>query len=187
MKTTTQCLATSFAIALTLATLSRPAGAQTYEPAPVPVANTEQANVPPGHHVEKRIRRGWVIAGSIVLGSLYGLGVLSASNQDTSSPSKYLAIPVVGPWIALGALGSYDEEACDRQVAAGKICPSKSGAREAYTLFGVGQLAGIGMIVGGVLWKRTDVVPDFVVRHDLTIAPIYAGNVSTGVAVAGTF
>jgi hypothetical protein len=189
MKPITRHLSASLAIVLALAltSLSRPATAQTSEYNAEEAYGTRQANVPPGHHVERHSRRGWVLAGSIVMGALYGLGVASSSNQDSSSPSKWLYLPVLGPWIALGALGSYDEAACDRQVSEGKICPSKGGAKSAYTILGVGQLAGLGMIVGGVLVKTTEIVPDAVAKHDINLVPLYAGNTPAGMSVSGRF
>ena len=54
------------------------------------------ADVPLGYHVEHRINVGLTIAGSILLGVPYLLGLPAAVNQD----SGWLAVPVVGPWLA---------------------------------------------------------------------------------------
>jgi hypothetical protein len=188
MKLTIRYLVAGIALWLGTASHLAPATAQSYAPAATEDGGRDGTNLPAGTHVEKHVRRGWVIAGSIVFGVAYGLGLVSAASQDSSSPSKWLAIPVVGPWIALGALGSYDEAACDRNSSSSsKICPSKSGAQEAYPMLGIGQLAGIGMVLGGVLLKRTEIVPDVIVEHEVTVAPFYASHGPGGLAVAGRF
>lgn len=69
----------------------------------------EGRRVPPGYTVEERVRRGPIIAGSIVFGVPYMLGLLTASADDFPNHSGWLAVPVVGPWVTLVSR----EETCD--------------------------------------------------------------------------
>jgi len=147
-----------------------------------------RAHPPPS--VGSSIRKGLVIPGASVTGGLYLLGLAVAGTQPSNggNPSGYLIIPIIGPWIALQQLGNYDEAACDREnTDSSKICPSKDGARTAYQLLGAGQLVGVGLIVLGIVASRTDIVPDAVAEHQITVAPFYAGANNAGVAVGGSF
>ncbi|MES1206261.1 MAG: hypothetical protein ABUS79_10030 [Pseudomonadota bacterium] len=56
--------------------------------------------VPAGYHVEKRARRGGVIAGSIMLGAAYIPLLYIALLTDFDGDTAWLALPVVGPWVA---------------------------------------------------------------------------------------
>ena len=156
-------------------------------PTPLPAAVLESNEPPPGYHVETKARHGLIIAGSIVFGAVYMLGVASSSNQDSSSPSGYLVIPVLGPWIALAKLGSYDEATCDRQVSSDKICPSKDGASTAYKILGVGQLTGIALFTAAFVFPSTHLVPDSLAKNELMLAPLYSANGLSGLSLAGRF
>ena len=160
-----------------------------YPPAPVPPTYVEGEKPPAGYHEEKRFRRGLITAGSIVLGVMYTISLLVASAQDTEhSPSGWLYFPVAGPWIALGKLGSYDEAACDRQsTSSSGVCPSKEGARTGYTMLGLGQLTGFLLLASGIVFQSTQLVPDAMASNGISVVPLYAGNTSAGLAVAGRF
>ncbi len=69
----------------------------------------EGQRIPPGYTVEERVRRGPIIAGSIVFGVPYVLGLLAASADDFPNQSGWLAVPVVGPWVTLVSR----EDTCD--------------------------------------------------------------------------
>jgi hypothetical protein len=69
----------------------------------------EGQRIPPGYTVEERVRRGPIIAGSIVFGVPYMLGLLAASADDFPNQSGWLAVPVVGPWVTLVSR----EDTCD--------------------------------------------------------------------------
>lgn len=63
--------------------------------------------VPPGYHVETRMRRGPVIAGAVMLGAGYGIAAaVGASSVGESSEDELLPlfIPIVGPFITVGSL-----------------------------------------------------------------------------------
>ena len=155
--------------------------------APLPDCDVQGDKPPRGCHAEKRYRRAMITAGSIVLGVMYTIAALSASVQDTDhSPSGWLYLPVAGPWIALGKLGSYNEAACDSQ-AGDKTCPSKSGARTGYTILGLGELTGFILATAGIAFPYTQFAPDPVANSGITVVPLYAGGVPSGFAVAGRF
>ena len=100
---------------------------------------------------------------------------------------ELLYIPVLGPWIAMAALGGYDEKACEQKAANTTACPVKGDAQKAFAILGVGQAAGIGMILLGALWKSTSIVPDVMTKNEITVLPFYAAGAPTGVSVSGRF
>lgn len=75
----------------------------------------DEQGVPPGYHLETRLRKGPVIAGSIMLGAGY-LGSVAAATQflanegDDGSDAWPLFIPIAGPFITLGNLDFNDNE-----------------------------------------------------------------------------
>jgi hypothetical protein len=145
------------------------------------------APAPAGYHLDTSVRRYFVIPGVIVFGVAYALGLVAARTQPSESPSKWLLIPVAGPWIALADLGNYDEQACDRRSTGDGICPSKNGARQAYPILGVTQAIGTGLVLLGVLWPARQWVRDSPGSTGLIVAPTYSGRSLSGLSVAGRF
>jgi hypothetical protein len=59
--------------------------------------------LPNGYHLEERPRRGFVIAGFIVAGIPYGIGVMSAVANSFENQTAWLTLPVAGPWLTLAS------------------------------------------------------------------------------------
>jgi hypothetical protein len=130
--------------------------------------------VPPGYTPVERRRKGPIIAGAVVFGSLYLLSSFSASvSADSSGGGKNelaaLYVPIVGPFIQMGKTDS---------------------ATGIYALLidGLGQAGGAAFLLWGLTSPKT-----ILVRNDLTGAkrtirpvPIMTGS-TTGVGVVGTF
>jgi len=126
--------------------------------------------VPDGYHAEVRARRGLIAAGSVVFGSLYLLSAYAAAlSADSHSESSMgaLFIPCIGPFAAM-------------------VGNTSSTGNLTLVVDGLGQIAGVSMLIGGLLSPKT-----VLVRNDLGLtirpAPIVAGRAGTGLGVVGTF
>jgi hypothetical protein len=67
----------------------------------------EDKPIPPGYHVESKMRTGLVIGGSVMLGAGYLISAgiaASAIDDGNSGELAPLFVPVVGPFITLGTL-----------------------------------------------------------------------------------
>jgi hypothetical protein len=122
---------------------------------------------PPGYHVESGIRRGPVIAGSIMFGTTYGLQVLIASAVDFEDDSEWLLVPVLGSWVFMG-------RACDRGSDDG--CSF-------LAIHGLTQTAGAVLLIYGLASKSKRYV-----RDDLgfQLAPVRIGT-GYGFSASGHF
>jgi hypothetical protein len=69
-------------------------------PAELPYESGEP--IPVGYRLVDEPRRGLVIAGLIVTGVAYGVGLMAALAADFDNSSVYMAVPFAGPWITLG-------------------------------------------------------------------------------------
>lgn len=56
-----------------------------------------------GYRLVEEPVRGLLISGYLVTGIGYGLGVLGAAAADFANESSWMLVPVVGPWLTLGA------------------------------------------------------------------------------------
>jgi len=75
-----------------------PSGPSIYHPSgPKRMAYEDGQAVPPGYRVEQRVRQGPVIAGALLLGIPYVIGLTAASIAQYDGGSKWLAVPVAGP------------------------------------------------------------------------------------------
>jgi hypothetical protein len=94
---------------------------QTYVPESVALSgpriitsDEDDQHVPPGYHVETRIRKGLVITGAAVFGGLYVLSFLTAAsihanngyNDDGTRSTRnddgaFLFVPIVGPFLQM--------------------------------------------------------------------------------------
>jgi hypothetical protein len=69
----------------------------------------EGQEIPPGYHLESHVRRGPIIAGSIMFGTTYFVNVLVAS-ETSSDKADWLYVPVVGTWSLLEDCNNSDDE-----------------------------------------------------------------------------
>ncbi len=125
--------------------------------------------VPPGYRPVERPRRGLVIAGSVVLGTLYFFSALAAA-VDADHGNGELAplwVPGVGPFIQMAK----SESATAKVILA---------------MDGLGQSAGIFMLVYGLASPKTVLVRNDLAKTEVRVAPM-AGRGTTGLALTGTF
>lgn len=135
----------------TVALLGATATAHAQEAAPqrpLDVAATpETADVAPVvHYPPPLVRLKLIGAGLLISGAAWGAAFGSARNWPTVPGSRYLGIPIVGPWMALGKSGcATDDPGCSGATI---------GVRGAmYVLDGIAQLAGLALITEAIVMK----------------------------------
>jgi hypothetical protein len=111
--------------------------------------------VPPGYHPTTRIRKGFVIAGSVVFGVLYLFSSLVAAigadtNTGSPNPLGALWIPGVGPFVQM-------------------FSTTSSTGNWVLAVDGLAQCGGLTMLVYGLTSPRT-----VLVRNDLGLRVVPA-------------
>ncbi|MDI1442792.1 hypothetical protein [Polyangium sp. 6x1] len=133
-----------------------PAGVETQELKPV--MPYKGGVVPPGYVLEERVRKGLVIAGSVLFGTFYLFTAAgAAAAESNSAPWGALYVPVIGPFIVAGA-GNFRGDA---EVV-----------RPLFVLDGIIQAGGAAMLIAGIVAKQKVLVrEDLVARTELLVGP----------------
>ena len=126
--------------------------------------------VRPGYRPVTEMRKGMFIGGTVTLGSLWVLSLLTgAVASAASSAARFgpLYIPVVGPFVTIGT------------------APSADLGTAVLVLDGPGQSAGLALAIAGAVLKDT-----YLLRNDLssrvTVAPMRVGDRTMGVGLSGS-
>lgn len=123
--------------------------------------------IPWGYHREERVRKGSVIAGSILFGVTYGYSLLAATAGNDISPNDNkaapLAIPVLGPFITIKDSDS-------------------SLLNYILVLDGLAQAAGAYLAINAIVSPKA-----VLVRNDLSFLPAPMGKDGTGMMMMGRF
>lgn len=131
----------------------------------------EDGPIPAGYTPVERTRKGMVISGSILFGSLYGLSALvAAADADSYRPDlQALWVPAVGPFVQM----------FQTESAVGNFF---------LAIDGVGQTAGLAMFIYGLASPRTVLVRNDLaqVKPTVTVAPMSARG-GGGLSLVGTF
>ena len=144
----------------------------------------EGGPVPAGFHVEQRPRRGLIIAGSLVLGIPWAIGLSIASGSNFPNQSGWLAVPALGPWITLA---SRRNDTCT-SYSTGTTCfdnGTTSATRTFLVLDGLMQVGGTVMLVVGLASPTKVIARDFV--GSLRFTPSSMGRQGYGGFVTGEF
>jgi hypothetical protein len=130
--------------------------------------------IPEGYEPVTKMRKGLVIAGSVVFGSTYLISIITAAQvadvAGTTEDVWPLFVPVVGPFIAMGTTHAWSDG------------EGSNGLGAILLLDGIAQVGGAAMFIGGVashttVLKRT---ASSDVQVDLELRP-------NGVGFSGTF
>jgi hypothetical protein len=125
-----------------------------YAPTPPTKLPYREGVAPPaGYHLEENPRKGLVISGAIVLGTTYFLSAsigMASSNHD----DRWLAVPVLGPFLDLGARG--DRSSCPSDAT----CPVEIVIRTYLAIDGVVQAAGALLLISGFAFQKKEFVSD---------------------------
>jgi hypothetical protein len=140
----------------------------------------EGERVPPGYHVEERVRRGMVIAGAITLGVPYIIGLSFASAADFENSSGWLAVPALGPWLMM----AFREDQCDEVEERYSDCISDGILRVYLTIDGLAQTAGAILLLVGIADKKPRLVADETAK--IVVTPRRVGS-GYGLGIQGTF
>lgn len=149
-------------------------------PAAVPY---EGGPIPPGYHLETRARRGLVIAGAVVTGVPWALGVTIAGGSDFPNHSGWLLLPAVGPWLTLL---TRNESNCSSSSTTNDVCDS--GVKTVLIMDGLMQTAGTVMFIAGLASPKVVVARDLVGSNlNLRFNPAPIGRQGYGAVISGTF
>jgi hypothetical protein len=131
--------------------------------------------VPDGYQPVSRMRKGLVIAGSVVFGTTYLISVVTAAQvADVEGDAEEvwpLFVPIAGPFIAMGTTDAW-----------GGADDGSSGLGAVLLLDGLAQVAGAAMFIGGVASTKTVLKRTATndVQLDVQVRP-------NGVGLAGSF
>lgn len=130
--------------------------------------------IPPGYHVESKVRTWAIGTGAGIFAATYGSSVLMGwasqkMSESGSTDGAALYIPIAGPFIFLNKRGSRNPE----EVAL-------------FALSGVAQAAGLGLIVFGIASRSTSLMRDDVAASRLVVTPAPLGHSGLGLVIAGT-
>jgi hypothetical protein len=160
-----------------------PPGYQYGQPASPPphLPYNEGQPIPAGYQIEETTRKGPIIAGALVLGIPYVIGLSLASASDFANNSGWLIVPALGPWMTLGTRDtSCDEEGFGEAVT----CVVDIYVGAFLVLDGLAQAAGATLLVWGITSTKQRLV-----RSDLaslTLRPMRVGS-GHGFGVSGAF
>jgi len=124
--------------------------------------------IPYGYQQRTRVRRGLIVAGSIVFGVtyLYTTDLASESPNYSGANESWLWIPVLGPFLQMTESNS-------------------TLGNGALTLDALAQASGVAMFIAGIVYPRT-----ILVRNDLasmTVVPMKVGMEGSGMGLVGRF
>lgn len=127
--------------------------------------------IPYGYHHELRIRKGRVIAGSVVFGVLYLISAYSAAiGEDVANGGQnkagWLFLPVLGPFLEWSQTDSWT-------------------LRYMLALDGIAQGVGLTLLITGLMFPQ-----HVLVRNDLasmTVVPMKIGMDGSGMGLVGRF
>ena len=137
--------------------------------------------IPPGYHVDTKIRKGLVIGGAVTFGVCYLFSALFASTLESandalgSSNDDYvpLYIPVVGPFITIGS------------------AQSEGAGTFLLVIDGIAQAGGLAMFIAGLAAPSSELVRNDIGDLDINLTPMmvgkdYRGNSTMGLGFVGT-
>ncbi|KYF65048.1 hypothetical protein [Sorangium cellulosum] len=127
--------------------------------------------VPPGYQPETRVRKGLVISGAIVFGTVYLFTAIGGADAVYRGSSGYAAlfVPVAGPFLTLATTRQDDLETM------------------ALVLDGLVQITGAALLLPGLLVPKTVLVRDDVGKAFVVPVPMSFGPSSAGLGLVGRF
>jgi hypothetical protein len=128
--------------------------------------------IPVGYRLVDEPRRGLVLAGFIVAGIAYGIGIMAAVAADFKNSSAYMTIPIAGPWLTLGRRRYGD---CSESSSAneGLHCIGDAIIVMGIIADGAVQVIGGSLLFAGYVARQTKLV-----RNDLawSVGPRLVGS-----------
>jgi hypothetical protein len=145
--------------------------------------------VPAGYEIVKTPATGLLAGGLVGWGIAYTGGVVFAAVNGFENGTGWLAVPIAGPW---GAIGSRNYETCrTRTVAEAKACV-RNAVKEVqvitfFAVDGIGQLAGGLVTLAGLVSTKEELIrSDLVEKVQVSVLPPVQGS-PWAVSVSGQF
>jgi hypothetical protein len=126
---------------------------------------------PAGYHLEEGPSTGLVVAGAVTLAIPYVIGVSFVAPAGFPNQSIWLLVPVLGPWMSMGARRS----TCTLSHDATLCGLADTGALMMYMMDGILQATGATLLIVGVSTTRRRYVRDDVVSLLVTPMPVGSG------------
>jgi hypothetical protein len=145
--------------------------------------------VPPGYEVVKRPASGLIKGGLVGWSIAYAGAIGFAAVEGFENGTAWLAVPLIGPW---GAIGARNYEQCKTStVAEAKRCVRNAVKEVQIITFvavdGIGQLAGaLVMLAGGLSSKEELIRSDLVEKVEVSVLPPANGD-PWALSVRGVF
>jgi hypothetical protein len=142
--------------------------------------------VPPGYRVEHRPATGIIAGGLATLGIAYSTALVIAASANFEDGTGWLALPVVGPWAAIGARSYH----CSNDPLLASKCVSGAFS-EVQTIAilsadGVVQTAGAVLFIVGLASGHDELVRSDV-STSVRIRPRSVGTGGIGLGIDGHF
>jgi hypothetical protein len=156
-----------------------------YPPGPARLRYEEGDPIPAGYHVVHRARNGLVIGGTVLFAVSYGISLSVAMIDDFKHETKWLAIPVAGPWLMM-----YERSrpTCDSQTGSGCVEESLETILRFYlAVDGVAQAAGVTMLSFGISGRDILVRDDRYAAVHVHVMPGPVGSSGYGAMFSGLF
>jgi hypothetical protein len=139
--------------------------------------------------MEERARRGLVIAGPIMIGAPWALGLLFASAANYNNSSGWLVVPVLGPWITLASRHRSHCNGATASASASSVdeCLDSSTDNLVQTtlvLDGLVQGAGAAMLIVGMASPKKMLVRDI---GGFQLSPVQIGRAGYGMMLFREF
>jgi hypothetical protein len=161
---------------------------------PMEMRYIEGRPIPPGYHLETRVRKGLVVSGPIIFGIPYLLSI-SVAASSKYAPDRWLYAPVIGPFVNLTTRSDDCNPNSSTSGATGFVeCTGESSARFFLMMDGVMQTAGATLLILGLALQQQLLVRDdapFTGKNGShfawTVSPYATGKQGYGVGVVGIF
>ena len=139
--------------------------------------------IPHGYRLEEKPIKGLVVAGYVVTGVPYGIGLLAASGAEFRNESAWLGVPFVGPWLTLGFRDYVCEEHRRDDNEESLECLGEVFLTMGLIVDGIMQTTGgVLLLVGYTATKQKLVLEE----NALWIRPMRVGS-GGGLAIEGLF
>ena len=136
--------------------------------------------MPAGYRLVEQPVRGLVISGYLVGGIGYGIGLLGAAAADFANESSWMFVPVLGPWLTLGAREYHDckqhDYDNDGSTDYDAECTQDGLVIAGLIMDGFMQTAGASLLLAGYLAKQKRLI-----REDVHVG-IAPGRIEFGMS-----
>ncbi len=143
---------------------------------------------PPGYAYEEHTSSTPIVVGSLLLAIPYATGLGIAAAEDFGNASGWLALPVLGPWLALMSRENPCETADDAQEFNSDVghCVAEPFVRGLLVLDGVLQATGAVVVIVGASSSEKRLVPARG-HARMSLMPRAIGRSGYGLGVVGSF